>query len=474
MTWLQNRAGNRPELVIMDLHSFIENNYSTWPKLMFWVNFYNKLVAVGKTNIKFREQCFFRSDGDTDCTLFHEVCKLHPPLKVVKKLIEIIPEKDKTNSYSSIYAYNHMSRTYRGDCKYPLHFIMKHGGSVDVVKLLVDADKEGDTITSSFGRDEEDSVYHLLIDNKEEHKREIFSGILQVLSLAHCGRSWSSLLNEGGQTKAPVALLWKKLKESGLSEEQILDDIDFKLLLKSTCYHFQYHHSSPSRHIPQDINERAREIELVPMAVAFLVCSPFFEKEAVTRVLERFCSVDNSFLLTPHKWQSNVECPLRHIVRGRGSYCIDSLTCLGQRNYTQFIVELILRLVPQCAEMKDSKGLLPLHIVADSQRNNFITANKRLSLVHTIWEAYPEAANTMDNEYNLPAFALPVRGKGEKDPYSYNGDDKYDDPEYTGMSSTFFLLRQQPEMLSVAIAQYTIADSDEEAKPPSKRPRISM
>ena len=78
-----------------------------------------------------------------------------------------------------------MSRAYRGDCKYPLHFIMKHGGSVDVVKLLVDADKEGDTITSSFGRDGEDSVYHLLIDNKEEHKREIFSGILQVLAMAH-------------------------------------------------------------------------------------------------------------------------------------------------------------------------------------------------------------------------------------------------------------------------------------------------
>ena len=194
----------------------------------------------------------------------------------------------------------------------------------------------------------------------------------------------------------------------------------------------------------------------------------------MTRVLERFCSVDNSFLLTPHKWQSNVECPLRHIVRGRGSYCIDSLTCLGQRDYTQFIVELILRLVPQCAEMKDSKGLLPLHIVADAQRNNFITANKRLSLVRSIWEAYPEAANTMDNEYNLPAFALPVRGKGEKGPYSYNRDDNHDDPEYTGMSSTFFLLRQQPEMLSVAIAQCTIADSDEEANPPSKRPRISM
>ena len=59
---------------------------------MFWSHFEKKLRAVGEASVKFREQCcFFRSFEDDGCTIFHVVCKLNPPVKVIQTLIDVIP-----------------------------------------------------------------------------------------------------------------------------------------------------------------------------------------------------------------------------------------------------------------------------------------------------------------------------------------------------------------------------------------------
>ena len=107
------------------------------------------------------------------------------------------------------------------------------------------------------------------------------------------------------------------------------------------------------------------------------------------------------------------------------------------------------------------KGLLPLHVAADSQEQ-IMTADERLSLVRAIWQVYPEAVNTMHKEYQLPPFALPVIPN-----YSYPSLE--DSRLYSGLSTTSLMLRQQPEMLSVAISQCT--NAKEEVKRPTKRLR---
>ena len=50
-----------------------------------------------------------------------------------------------------------------------------------------------------------------------------------------------------------------------------------------------------------------------------------------------------------------------------------------------FIVELILRIAPQCAKQKNETGLLPLQIVADTERRPYIRDKDRIALVGTIW-----------------------------------------------------------------------------------------
>lgn len=63
-----------------------------------------------------------------------------------------------------------------------------------------------------------------------------------------------------------------------------------------------------------------------------------------------------------------------------------------------------------------------------------------------MWETYPDAANDIDEETKLPAFALPSRLEDDGNIPEY-----FDD----GTSSTFFLLRQRPEMLAIALGGST-------------------
>ena len=124
---------------------------------------------------------------------------------------------------------------------------------------------------------------------------------------------------------------------------------------------------------------------------------------------------------------------------------------------------LILKIAPQFAKQKDHDGRLPLHLAADSVRVPIQDKQERLSLVQTIWEAYPDAANDIDKETKLPAFALPSRFEAGGNVPEY-----FDD----GTSSTFFLLRQRPEMLAIALGGSTKGvNSSVVTRPQPKRPR---
>ena len=126
------------------------------------------------------------------------------------------------------------------------------------------------------------------------------------------------------------------------------------------------------------------------------------------------------------------------------------------------MIETILNIAPQCAEQKDHDGCLPLHLAADSVRVPIQDKQWRLSLVQTIWEAYPDAANDIDEETKLPAFALPSRLEDDRNIPEY-----FDD----GTSSTFFLLRQRPEMLAIALGGSTEGVNNSVTRPQPKRPR---
>jgi len=129
-------------------------------------------------------------------------------------------------------------------------------------------------------------------------------------------------------------------------------------------------------------------------------------------------------------------------------------------DFELFIVETILRIAPQCAKQKNETGLLPLQIVADTERRPYIRDKDRIALVGTIWKAYPDALSIIDNVSGLPPFTLPVR---EDSPYTQRVN------AHAGLSSSYFLLRQQPEILSEVIGscQKFVTEQDGEIDEPT-------
>jgi hypothetical protein len=291
VSMLENRACNQAAKSWEELADFLDN-HATWPRQMFWSHFQKKLKAIGEASVKFREKCFFRSLEDGHYTIFHLVCKLDPPLRVVQTLIDIIPQ----NSGGSTFQYNNLSHSYE-DCTYPLHMVMKHGGSCELVAFLVEADKKKETLETCKSYDREsDTLLHILISNKENHKPQVFSAILRYL-IPNFKAGYSSELhrvNESNMT--PVALLFASLKNEGLTLTEIFDHADFKFLLQATCYH-QYCKNEKNQKIITDFDGRCRDTEKISIAYAFLVCSCCFDKKILNEVLEHLFSQDKSFLL---------------------------------------------------------------------------------------------------------------------------------------------------------------------------------
>ena len=133
-------------------------NEDDLPTETVWIKFNDSLKALEGTSVQLRKCIFFNyiNDERQKRTLLHEVCcKKNPPANVVKVLLDLIPPSPLNN-------YNHLALDI--DNKYPLHRIVENGGSIDVIKLLINADHKRTTLKMI---EDKESVYHTLIAKKD-------------------------------------------------------------------------------------------------------------------------------------------------------------------------------------------------------------------------------------------------------------------------------------------------------------------
>lgn len=110
------------------------------------------------------------------------------------------------------------------------------------------------------------------------------------------------------------------------------------------------------------------------------------------------------------------------------------------------IIWFILEVAPQCARQLNKEGRLPLHVAADPQTVQVSKSNPRINLVRDIWKVYPDAVGIVDQLTGLLPLALAVRGPDTNEERDFiMGNDRQIDE---GLSSSYFLLRQYPEILS--------------------------
>jgi len=88
----------------------------------FWDCLHRRLKDLGKVDIDFRRRCLSNICEDNNNTLLYEICKLNPPVEVVKTLIDITPPNQK--------GINHQARDSNG--MGPLHMVATHGGSLNL------------------------------------------------------------------------------------------------------------------------------------------------------------------------------------------------------------------------------------------------------------------------------------------------------------------------------------------------------
>ena len=453
----------------------------------FWIDFNDKLKLFETSDENYRK-CLHKGwwtndnvdyeEDPYDCTLMHLVCKNNPPVEVVKTLIDLIPTKMGAFSIYRV-QYNHLACDACG--RYPLHMIAQYGGSLDVVRLLVDADDEKKTIkpTEPYNYESNGSVYHMLIDNRNVHEPEAFSNILrylccmsvasnlkgQELEFETYGRNhgydedFSLLYSRKNDFKRPIELLFEGLDSDDLKAEEVLGHIGFIFLLKATCYsYFQLEAKVNELHLIE-YDDISREIEKkISLSHAFVVCSftPVFQSKDFLNVsLDYLLSTDSQFLMEK---DADGQYPIHIMIMNR-TYFLQMPQLLnrisrklewsdgdGAEVFITFIFKAIMRNVPQCAQQLNDEGLLPLHLASDPNRINLHDSH-RVDLVRAIWEAYPEASEVVDESTGLPPFALAARRMHKTWPKKHPSED--DDSEFSSdISISFFLLRENPEILS--------------------------
>ena len=134
---------------------------------------------------------------------------MDPPVEVVKTLVDIIPLEE------NLRGFNNLACTL-GNKGYPLHMVVKHGGSLDLVKLLVeiDSDKNAlhmkDTVASlGLSSTVTHSVIYTLIENKDKHQPQAFSDILRYLVLTISDFDNSPLIKLGDNNRdSPLSKFW--------------------------------------------------------------------------------------------------------------------------------------------------------------------------------------------------------------------------------------------------------------------------
>ena len=474
---MKDSAEKEGTAIWQQLVSLLKNEDNI-PTETVWIKFYDSLTALDGTSVQLRK-CIFHNyvnDERQKQTLLHEVCSKNPPANVVKILLDLIPPSPLNN-------YNHLALDI--DNKYPLHRIVENGGSIDVIKLLINADHKRTTLKMI---EDKESVYHTLIAKKDVYEPDTFSEILRYLScMGVYNMRDSGLLNRAAthENKTPLLLLVQSLmNKDGMTGQEIWQNRDFTFLLKATCYHYKMS-KTPRKGVVRDndIDKVCQEIEDISLSEAFLVCAPDFSEKIISKMPLK--QPATHFLL---KKDSSGQYPIHQLILSMDyknpSYFMDTLTTDWKRGaFHDVAMQLILKHVPQCAQQYNDEGLLPLHIAADPQRL-VLDENKRLNLVSMIWKAYPDAADIVDKNTGLPPFALAARGKDEfgkveakkKSKYNKEGDliEHFDRFEAANDCS-FFLLRQHPEILSGYIVDGVEQPCpSKDSIPLAKRPRKGM
>jgi len=433
----------------------------------YWNYFLDELKVLEGTSEVFRQKCLFLAQPEGDSTIMHIVCSKNPPVYVVKALLEIIPFASETDTKQ----YNHLA--INKDRYYPIHKLMQHGGSLEVVKLLVNADIEKVTLSmmkkGDYLPNTTHSVYHILIANREVHEPQVFSKILRYLCCMCIGMAEPALLYQAtsyNTMMTPVLLLVKRLiNREGLNGQAIMRNSDYIFLLKATCYSHKSKPYSKSDLIKERVQHQIfQEIEDISLSEAFLICAPCFSKNIAEKVLNDLLSKDCQFLFEKDSFG---QYPVHRMINDNQKWPCYVVATVYIDRANDFdrdtILEMLLQYAPRSAQLRNDEGRLPLHIVSDAQGIR-LTDENRLNLLRIVWNAYPDAAEKLDFKSGLPPFALAVRGEDEdtiKEYTKYNPDLVKSDERFrrlkhlgiidvcrtTSLSSSFFLLKQHPDII---------------------------
>ena len=201
-----------------------------------------------------------------------------------------------------------------------------------------------------------------------------------------------------------------------------------------------------------EYHKRLQETETISLSEALAICSPHFPDEFAVEALNCVLLVDSQFLMEK---DTSGQYPVHRMISSPSYFMLTQATCsLG--GHLCLIMAVIMKHATQCAQQFNDEGLLPLHLAANLVRVN-LHDSIRVDLVNMIWNAYPEAVGITDKSTCLPPFALAARDK----------------EVVTGssLSSSFFLLKQHPEIISEYILSGKKISAQDSLVPLAKRPR---
>ena len=341
-----------------------------------WRIFHDMLKLFEGTDVELRKLCLFTPDEDFDedefpdtekiydCSLLHEVCNHNPPAEVVETLLGIIPVVQQKNQPGFRHRgiipdqYNHLAQDARGE--YPIHNVMRNGGSIELVKLLANADTRRETLNvTGIGIT---SVHHLLVQNRHKHKPEVFSEILRYLC---CVAGWSILekMYESTYNMIPAVLLSDSLAREGLTVPEVLEHNDFIFLVKATCYHNMCKIKGAGNDV--EYHKRLQETERISLSEALTICSPYFPDEFAVEALNCVLLVDSQFLMEK---DTSGQYPVHRMISSPSYFMHRRATYHRSGEHLCLVMSVIMKHAPQCAQQFNDEGLLPLHLAADLQR----------------------------------------------------------------------------------------------------------
>ena len=305
---------------------------------------------------------------------------------------------------------------------------------------MIDTDEEKKTLGIFQDMRHSTTLLDQIVSKKENHGPNDFSQSLRLL-VKSTNNDRGLLLRSDDNKKIPLELLWKSLKDSGLSSNfNIVQNKDFQFLLKATWYACSISYEENDWYICDEV---LRKNDFIPLHEVWIACSTCFESSMVKDVLKHLIPSNENFFLEKNKY---------------GKYFMFNLLsdCHRFVNFSTWslirdIVDAVLIALPQAARLVNDECLLPLHVIADSARlDQTMTDVEGLDLVRIIWKAYayPEAVEVMDKHSRVAPFLLPLRDERDNKDETWCW---YERPPVHSLSSTFFLLQQMPEMIYRAV-----------------------